>query len=122
MESEKESNKLTLQQKEEIKKEIQKEIQKKLTEKIKQKAKESASEFKREFKKQIVTAISGAFAFLIALTWRTPIEKSVNNIVKRLNLNKEAYYYEYIAAIIITILGVIAVMLLTKWATEKNKK
>jgi len=108
--------KLTETQEKEIKKEVRKILAKKLTEQ----ARNSARAFKEEFKKQTLTAITAAFAFLIALSWRSPIEKSINNIVTKLKLNESAAYYEYIAAIVITIIGVLVIMFLARWAAEKK--
>jgi hypothetical protein len=101
-------------------KEVQKEVKEKLAKILTRRANRSAKEFRDEFKKQTLIAITGAFAFLIALTWRTPIQKSIDNLVIKLGLNGDAVYYEYIAAIIITILGVLAIMLITKWASKKK--
>jgi hypothetical protein len=108
-----------MEEKQEIK--IEKEVQKRLRQRISERAKSSAKAFKSEFKKQTLTAITAAFAFLIALTWRTPIQKSVDKIVISLGLSGQAVYYEYLAAVIITILGVIALILISKWASEKKQ-
>lgn len=108
---------LTKEQEKEVKKEVKERLERILA----KKAYDSAKKFNEEFRRQTVTAITAAFAFLIALTWRTPIEKSVNNIILNLGLNQEVAHYEYIAAIIITFLGVLAIMLLSRWASKGNK-
>jgi len=107
-----------MEEKQEVK--IEKEVQKRLRQRVAEKARNSAKAFKNEFKKQTLTAITAAFAFLIALTWRSPIQKSVDKFVSSLGLTGQAVYYEYLAAIIITIIGVIALILLSKWAVEKK--
>ncbi len=82
--------------------------------------KSSTRKFRNEFKKQTLIAITGAFAFLIALTWRTPIQKSIDKIILRLGLTGQTVYYEYLAAIFMTIIGVIVLIFISKWAVEKK--
>jgi len=103
-----------------IEEKVEKEVKKRLDQKMASIAKSSVKEFREEFKKQTLVAITGAFAFLIALTWRTPIQKSIDKLVLRLNLVGQAIYYEYLAAILITIIGVIILIIISKWAVEKK--
>lgn len=123
--------KLTIAQEKQIKEvvneRVEKEVEKKVEEEVKKisrrmsdKAMASARVFSKEFKKQTLAAITAAFAFLIALTWRTPIQKSIDQLVLKLGLNGQAVYYEYLAAVIITIIGVMALIIISKWATNIN--
>lgn len=105
-----------------IEKKVEQEVKKRLNQKMAEMAMSSAKKFRTEFKKQTLIAITGAFAFLIALTWRTPIQKSVDQLVIKLGLVGQAVYYEYLAAIIITIIGVIILILVSKWAVENEVK
>jgi|SRR3989344_9259674 len=110
----------TLAQEKKFKSVIEKEVEKRLDQKLADITKSSAKEFKKEFKKQTLIAITGAFAFLIALTWRTPIQNSIDSLVQRLGLTGQAIYYEYLAAILITIVSVIILIFISKWAVERN--
>ncbi len=101
-----------------IEEKVEKEVKKRLDQKMATIAKSSAKEFREEFKKQTLVAITGAFAFLIALTWRTPIQKSVDKLVINLGLVGQAVYYKYLIAIFITIIGVIVLILVSKWAIK----
>lgn len=103
-----------------IEEKVEKEVKKRLDQKMAAILKHSVSTFREEFKKQTLTAITAAFAFLIALTWRTPIQKSIDKIVNSFGLTGEIIYYEYLAAIIITIIGVVVLILISKWAAEKK--
>lgn len=105
---------------EEVGKKVEQEVKKRLSQRLAESAKSSAMAFRSEFKRQTLTAITAAFAFLIALTWRTPIQNSVDNLVSRLGLTGQAVYYEYLAAVIITVIGVVALILISKWAAEKK--
>jgi hypothetical protein len=97
---------------------VEKEVRKRLRERIMEKTKSSALEFKREVKKHTATAITAAFAFLIALSWRDPIKKSVNSFIESLGLVGKEIYFEYTAAFLITVIEVLALMLISKWTAE----
>ena len=111
----------TRQQK--IDKEIKKELKLiKLHRKIYSRTKTSALAFKKEFQKHIVTAISAAFGFLIALSWRTPIKNSVDAFIEKLNLGGQVIFLEYLSAIIITIIAVLGLMWMTRWEVKSQSK
>jgi len=99
----------------EVKKEVQKEVKKRLPELIFQKTRDSAMNFRREFRKQTVVAISAGFAFLVALSWRNPIEATANGFVQSLGLVGKEIYIEYLSAIVITVVAVLVLMWLSKW-------
>jgi len=114
-----------------LKKDMDKEVQKRLADRLKNvykttfdKTKKNTLAFKEEFKKHSVTAIAAAFAFLIALSWKTPIQNTVDSLVKKLNLGaltSMAIFLEYITAIIITVIAVLALMWMAKWSSkDKN--
>lgn len=85
-----------------------------------ERTRKSARVFKNEFKNQIITAITAAFAFLIALSWRIPIERIVNNIIINLNLKGSAIYVEVTSAVIITVIAVIVLVIFSKWNSKKE--
>lgn len=99
---------------------VEKEVEKRLHQKMAEITKSSVNKFREEFKKQTLIAITGAFAFLIALTWRTPIQKSIDQLIIWLGITGQAIYYEYLAAILITVIGVIVLIIISKWAVEKK--
>ena len=108
---------------EEIRKEIKKNI--KLTNlhrEIYSRTKTSALFFKREFQKHAIIAISAALGFLIALSWRTPIQNSVVALIENFGLSGQAIYLEYLSAIIITIIAVLALMWVTRWKVKSQSK
>ena len=118
-------NNLTRKQKAEVKKEVEKQtdkIEKKLTKKLHKRlfitTRAHAGKFKNEVKKHTATAITAAFGFLIALSWRTPIQNSVNNMIESFGLIESAIYYEYLSAIFITIIAVLALMIVAKWTSD----
>ncbi len=104
--------------KQEVEQKVEKEVEKRLHEILIKESKEHAKKFKKEFKKHSFNAITAAFAFLIALSWRTPIQDSVDKITKNLGLAHEAIYYEYIAAIFITLVAVLFLMVMSSWSAK----
>ena len=114
-------NNLTRKQKAEVKKEVEKQtdkIEKKLHKRLFIATRAHAGKFKNEVKKHTTTAITAAFGFLIALSWRTPIQNSVNNMIESFGLIESAIYYEYLSAIFITIIAVLALMIVAKWTSD----
>ncbi|PIN77804.1 hypothetical protein COV15_01270 [Candidatus Woesearchaeota archaeon CG10_big_fil_rev_8_21_14_0_10_34_12] len=82
-----------------------------------EKAKNSAKKFRSEFKKQSITAITAAFAFLVALSWRDPISQTVNSLISKLGIGQQLVY-KFLSAVIVTFLAVLVIVALSKWATE----
>ncbi|MDO8467413.1 MAG: DUF5654 family protein [Nanoarchaeota archaeon] len=73
--------------------------------------KTTTSTFKQEFKNQTVIAITAAFGFLIALVWRDWI----TSIIKT---DKVSFF----SAVFITTVCVLGLMLISKWASNPEKK
>ena len=139
--------KLDKQQKQEVKKEVEKKIhqveeqiekktKKKIEQEVKKRLKEiikektissfqkttsSAKRFKKELKKHTATAMTAAFAFLIALSWRTPIKNSVDKLIQNLGLGEKFILFEYISAITLTIIAVLALIIIAKWTSDPKK-
>ncbi len=76
--------------------------------------------FKKEFGKEVVAAVTAAFAFLIALSWRTPIQNTVNKIIEDFGLVGERLLVEYASAIVITLIGVLALIFISIFKSKKN--
>lgn len=87
-------------------KEVIKEINKKLADKVLSKA----SELKKEFKKQTSTAIMAAFGLIIALSWKDVI----TDLVDKIGFVKS--YGLLISAVILTLVCVLGILLVSKWA------
>jgi len=102
----------------EIEKEIKEEVKKRLHERIYRSTMGSATKFKKEFRREVVVGVTAAFAFLIALSWRGPIQKSVDSLIANLGLTGKAIYIEYLSALVITLLAVLVLMLVSRWKIE----
>ena len=103
------------------KKIIEKEVKKRIAEVLYDKTRASAYKFKSEFRSQTVTAMTAAFAFLIALSWREPIQQTVNSIIASLGLSGDTTFLKYLAAIIITIIAVVSLIFLSRWNSKTVK-
>lgn len=104
----------------ELDKEIQKEVKKRLHERFYESTVSSTTKFKKEFRREVVVGVTAAFAFLIALSWRNPIQKSVDSLVTNFGLTGKAIYIEYLSALIITLLAVLVLMLISRWKSEEQ--
>ncbi|MDD5163341.1 MAG: DUF5654 family protein [Candidatus ainarchaeum sp.] len=80
---------------------------------------EKGIEFHREVKKTIVTAVTTAFALVIALFWQDAIKTGIEDITAFLGLSGETYIYKIITAAIVTIICVFAIMYLSRWQEKK---
>ena len=81
----------------------------------KPKIKKSAEKFKKEFKKSVLTAITAAFGFLIALTWKEVITEFVQNIYQISPL--QGKFFE---ATTITLISVLGILIITRAFQEKE--
>ena len=86
---------------------------------IKAKAKEDAAKLLLAVKKNIATAIMAAFALVIALSWNDAIQEAVNSLVLRLGILQQGYIFKIMAAIIVTVICVIFILLFSRWAEKK---
>lgn len=66
-----------------------------------------------DIKGAIATLIISSFGFVAALFWRDAIQKLIDEIVPK----GEGLLYSFIAAVAVTIIAVIVIWLMTKYAT-----
>jgi uncharacterized membrane protein YdbT with pleckstrin-like domain len=104
----------------EVEKAVRKEVEKRLHIKLYQGARDSALMFKEEFRKQVIVAISAALGFLIALSWRTPIQNSVSLLIEKMGLSGSAVFFEYLSALVITLIAVLVLMFISRWNVGKG--
>jgi|APSaa5957512576_1039674.scaffolds.fasta_scaffold32398_2 hypothetical protein len=105
----------------EIEKEVEKKIQKALHEVVYERTLGSALRFKKEFREQVVIGVTAAVAFLIALSWRTPIQNSVDFFVVKMGITKGFIYFEYFSALVMTFIGVLILMWVSKWKVKEKE-
>ena len=72
-----------------------------------------AKAVKKEVRKHIITAITAAFGFIIALSWRDAISSWINSLVENFNLSEG--WYQFIAALIVTVIGVVGIIIVSKF-------
>ena len=83
---------------------------------------EHLSKFQIEVRKHTATAISAAFALIIALVWKDAIQAFVDNIIADLKLTQEVHYYRLIVAILVTIICVFSILFISRWSEKEAKK
>jgi len=79
-----------------------------------------AKQFVKAVRKNIGVAIMGAFALVIALVWNETIKEGVNSLVISLNIPQNTYLFRIIAAVIVTVICVIGIMIFSRWAEKKK--
>lgn len=112
---------LSKQQSIAVDKETNKQLSKRPNNKIHEKILIPISSFGSEFKKQTSTAIIAAFGFLIALSWRDLIQKAVQENLHTALLEKYPYLHLLYTAIIITLISVLGIALVSRWAKAPEK-
>lgn len=104
---------------------VQKKVEKKLKE-LKnitpEHVEEHLTKFQIEVRKYMATAISTAFALVIALVWKDAIQAFVDNIIADLKLTQEVHYYRLIVAILVTIICVFGILFISRWSEKEAKK
>ena len=81
-----------------------------------------AEEIRKEAARRITTAVTAAFAFVIAFAWKDAIRKAIDSIVLKMGIPSTVYFYEFIIAIIITLVCVLGIMLVSKYGAKKESK
>lgn len=79
-----------------------------------------AKDFAAQVKDKISMAIGAAFGLVIALAWNSAIQEGVNSLVTTLGITGTAYIYKIITAIVVTVIAVIGIILVSKWAGKKD--
>ncbi|HIH17936.1 MAG TPA: hypothetical protein HA282_04775 [Nanoarchaeota archaeon] len=82
--------------------------------------KESGS-VEKEFKKNLTTAVTAAFAFVIALAWKDVITQSVDYLIAFSHLPQgQAFGFRIVSAIAVTFICVIGIMLTVRFVGKKS--
>ncbi len=71
--------------------------------------------FKKKFKQQIKYGLTAAIGFIIAYAWREPLIRLFRDISEKLINSTISYEVDIVTAVIITILGVLGIIAMTKW-------
>ena len=81
---------------------------------LKEKARASTKKFHKEFRSSLVTAITAAFGFLIALVWRDVITEYVSLVTAISPVQSQL-----ISALIVTLIGVLGILSISKLNVEE---
>tara|TARA_Y100000310_G_scaffold326622_1_gene391770 strand:+ start:467 stop:754 length:288 start_codon:yes stop_codon:yes gene_type:complete len=71
-----------------------------------------------QFKDHASTAIIAALGFVIALAWKDLIVKIVGTLARAEMLEKYPYIAELYVAIVVTIIAIIGIIIIGKWAQK----
>ena len=78
------------------------------------------SEFFDKFKTHIITAITAAFALVIALSWNDAIRQGVDQLIAKWGITGTSYLIKVVSALIVTGVCVLGIYLVSK--LEKKKE
>jgi multisubunit Na+/H+ antiporter MnhB subunit len=67
-------------------------------------------EFEDHFRTTMLTVVGGAFAFVMALFWNDAIKETITMIVPA----EKTLFYKYVAAVLVTAIGVLALFVMAK--------
>ena len=87
--------------------------------KLDDKALEHAKEIQLKMRTSVVTAVTSAFGFIIALYWKDIIVQSVDKIILSMNLKQDGFTIKIIAAVIVTLICASAIYFVSKWGAKK---
>jgi len=83
---------------------------------------EHLTKFQVEVRKHTATAISAAFALVIALVWKDAIQAFVDNMLKNLNITENLHLYRLVVAIVVTIICVVGIFIISRWSEKQAKE
>jgi uncharacterized membrane protein (DUF106 family) len=77
---------------------------------------------KEEIRNDISGPVVASFGFIIALVWRDAIKGALDEYLLRAGLLENAYIYQIISAIIVTIIFITIIIIFTKWGRKRKRK
>ncbi len=78
-----------------------------------------ATSLQKEARKHTTTAISAAFAFVIALIWRDAIRSTLDSVVLKFGISETAYAYEFIIAGVLTVICVLGIIIVSRFVIKE---
>jgi len=77
---------------------------------------------KNDIKHDITGPVIASFGFIIALVWRDAIKGALDEYLSRAGLIEKAYLYNFISAVIITVVVISIMISVKKFGAIKKKK
>lgn len=77
---------------------------------------------KEEVRNDVSGPVIASFGFIIALVWRDAIQAAFGEFLIRAGLTEQAYIFQFISAIIVTIAVIIIMVTLTKITRAKKEE
>ena len=75
----------------------------------------------RDLKHDVSIPVVASLGFIVALIWRDAIRSTIDEFLLRTGLLKQAYIYDIISAIIVTVI-VVAIMIFISRISRKKKE
>ncbi|MAG25065.1 hypothetical protein CMI47_05740 [Candidatus Pacearchaeota archaeon] len=100
---------------------IEKDVEKRLHKRLLSATKTKTVYVHNQFRDHASTALIAAFGFLIALAWRDLLSKVIKENIAISTLEKVPYIAELWSAFIITLVAILGIALVSRWANKKEK-
>ncbi|MFW5847051.1 MAG: DUF5654 family protein [Nanoarchaeota archaeon] len=75
-----------------------------------------------EIKNDVTPAVVASFGFIIALVWRDAIKGALDYYLEKAGLTEQAYLYNFVSALIVTIVVIFIMIVVTKYGRTKKQK
>jgi len=75
-----------------------------------------------EIKNDVSVPIVASFGFIIALVWRDAIKGAVDEFLIRSGLIGQAYFYNFVSAIIVTIIVIAIMIMVTRFSRIRKEE
>ena len=83
---------------------------------------DTAERLREEVRRNIAISVGAGFAFLIALVWKDVIQEGVNIILEYLQLTGEGYHIKLLSAVVVTVICIVGIIYISRWAPKKEEK
>ncbi|MFH1801474.1 MAG: DUF5654 family protein [archaeon] len=77
---------------------------------------------KKEIQHDVTGPVVASFGFIIALVWRDAIKGAIDEYLIKAGLIEKAYFYNFISAVVITIIVIAIMVIVTKLGRSKKAK
>jgi hypothetical protein len=77
---------------------------------------------KEEVRNDVTGPVVASFGFIIALIWRDAIQAAIQEFLLRSGLASKEYLYQFVSAIMVTIIVIIIMVTITKVSSKRKQE
>jgi ABC-type uncharacterized transport system fused permease/ATPase subunit len=76
---------------------------------------------REEVRVGVIGPLAASFGFVIALIWRDAIQAAIKEFLVRRGLTEQAYFYNFIFAVIATIIVILIIYIIRKFSKKRYR-